>query len=80
MKVKQLIAQLQELDPDLEVLCYTEDNDVLPPNHGFRLFDITEAKMADGTRTRGEDHIPSLKLGKGPHSQPHALIDITSDM
>jgi hypothetical protein len=80
MKVRELIAQLQKLDQQLEVLCYTEDDALLAPKHGFRLLDIVEISVVEGEKLRGDDQIPSLKLGKGPHSQTHAIIEVTSDL
>ena len=79
MKVKELVARLQKLHPEFEVLCYTEDSAVLPPNHGIRLFDIDATSVVEGEVTRGDDQIPSLKLAKGPQSQKLAVIEITSD-
>lgn len=79
MKVREIIAQLQNIDPEIDVLCYTEDKAVLSLGHGFRLFDIEEISVVDGTRIRGEDQIPTMKLGKGPNSQKHSFIEITSD-
>jgi hypothetical protein len=79
MKVRELLAQLNQMDPELEVLCYSEDSAILPPQHGFRLFDIEATSIVEGEKTRGDDQIPSLKLGKGPQSQKHAIIEITSD-
>ena len=79
MKVRELIAQLQKLDQQLEVLCYTEDDSLLAPKHGFRLLDIVATSVVEGDISRGDDHIPSLKLDKGPYSQKHAIIEVTSD-
>lgn len=31
MKVKDLLSKLSTFDPDVEVLCYCEDEGVLPP-------------------------------------------------
>jgi hypothetical protein len=79
MKVADLIAGLRELDPDLEVVCYTEDEAALRPGHGFALFDIQEVTTTEGEMTRGEDQVPSLRLGAGPASQKLAVLDVTSD-
>jgi len=79
MKVKDLIDQLNRIDRDLEVLCYSEDTELLPTGHGFRLFEIEEVRDIQGEKIRGDDHVPSLKIGSGPQSQKHAIIQITSD-
>ena len=79
MKVKDLIDQLNRIDRNLEVLCYTEDTDLLPSGHGFRLFEIEAVQEVQGKKKRGDDQVPSLKIGSGPQSQAHAIIEITSD-
>ena len=79
MKVKELLQQLQDMDPDIDVLCCSEDANMLPPNHGFRLFDIMGTDVMEGEKRRGEDQIASLKLGPGPNSKKLAFIVITSD-
>ena len=79
MKVKELIAKLQKLDQELEVLCYTEDDSLVFQNHGFRLFSIESIKVIEGEKKRGEDQIPTLNLEKGPNSQKYVIIEVTSD-
>lgn len=79
MKVKELLEQLRRFDPELDVLCCSEDEGLLAPNHHFRLLDICSVSTVEGEKVRGEDGIPSMKLGKTPHSQPHAVIDVTVD-
>lgn len=79
MKVKELIEQLKQIDPGLEVLCYSEDSNLLSPKHIFRLLDIVAVSTTDGEAARGNDQIPSLKLGKSSLSQKYAVIEVTSD-
>jgi|GEM_PF-1682600 len=40
MKVKELISELSKHDPELEVICYTEDEQFLQEKHLFRLIEI----------------------------------------
>jgi len=79
MKVRDLLSKLSAFDPERDVLCYCEDEELLPPKHGFRLFEINDVALTEAEKTRCEDGIPSLKLGKTDCSGPHVLIDITSD-
>ena len=79
MKARELIEKLKQQDPNFEVLCYSEDNDLLPPNHGFRLFHIENVTDVEGEMVRIDDQIPYLKFGKSPISQKLAIIEITSD-
>ncbi len=72
MKVEELVAQLNGFDPKLEILCYSEDS-------GFRLLDIQGVSIVEGEKTRGDDQLPSLKLGKTDFSQKHVDIEVTSE-
>lgn len=79
MKVKELIQRLQELDQDIEVLCYSEDDDVLPQNHGFRIFEIIGIDERKAEKIKGKDGIPSLMFSS-PNIKPIAFIDIAADV
>ncbi len=79
MKVKQLVAKLRELDQELDVLCYTEDSDLLPTKHMFKLLEIEDVSESEGERRRGNDQIPTLKFGKSPYSEKFAFINVISD-
>jgi len=79
MKVKELVEKLNQLDPELEVLCYSEDSNLLAFEHLFRLLDIHGVSIVEGEKRRGDDQIPSLKIGHTQHSQKHAVIEVTPD-
>ena len=79
MKVKELVAKLVQLDQELDVLCYSEDEGIVPEGHGFTIFEIVAVTATDAELLRVGDGVPSLKLGKGPSSQRIAVIEVTSD-
>ncbi len=79
MKVRELLTKLNPLDPELDVVCYCEDQGLSSPESGFTLFEINEISVTDGEKTRREDGTPYLKLGKSEGARPHVLIDVTSD-
>lgn len=81
MKVKELKAKLEALDPELEVLGCSEDEELLRPGHGFRLLDIEDVSVTEATKMRCEDRhrTPSLKLGRGPLSQKIVLVGLIAD-
>lgn len=79
MKVKELIAKLSKINQEIDVLCYTEDSDLLPQQHIFRLLEIEDVSESEGERRRGDDQIPTLKFGKSPHSESLAIINVISD-
>ncbi len=79
MKVKDLMEQLKGFDQELEVLCSSEDDDLVASQHIFRLLNIQSVGIVEGEKTRGDDQIPSLKIGKTEFSQKHVVIEVTSD-
>ncbi len=79
MKVKELIAELEKLNPEADVLCYTEDEQFIPDGHIFRLLDIETVSTSKARKRRGEDHIPTLKFGDSELAKDHILIQVLSD-
>lgn len=80
MKVKDLIAQLNKLDPNLDVYCY-EDGSVSIEGGNPGPFDIVgvTAEMATASR-HSETRKPILKFeGAVPGAYPRAIIGITPD-
>lgn len=47
MKVRELQEKLSELDPELEVVCYSEDKKLLVEGRGFILLDIMAGNRSD---------------------------------
>jgi len=80
MKVKDMLSKLRTLNPELDVLCYCEDEGHLPDKHEFRVFEINSVDLTEAEKTRGEDGVASLRLGKTESSSSHVLIEITSDL
>lgn len=80
MKVKDLAAKLSKMKPDLDVICYTEDEDIIPDGHSFRLFEIDDVVCQEAQRKLGKDERATLKLSKGPCSVPLVILEITSDI
>jgi hypothetical protein len=78
MKVRELIQKLRSLDDNLEVVCWTEDEDFVGEDAPFRLFQITSIDVTHGEPTR-IDGVPSMKIGKSQRSIGHVVIDITAD-
>lgn len=77
MKVKELITKLQEVDPEIDVLCYTEDDALLTLERRFMIFEIESTKVGKAERVRDENtQIPSLKIGEGPNQ---FILEVTSD-
>jgi hypothetical protein len=80
MNVRELQQHLTKLDPNLPVLCYTEDANLLGKGMGFRVFEIDGVSVSEAERCRLTDRTPYLKLGKGPASRALAVLEITGDV
>ena len=52
MKVADLVQKLKDLDPGMEVLCYTEDEGLLAKKSLFRLLDIESVEVSEAERLR----------------------------
>ena len=79
MKVRELIRGLSSLDPDLEVLCYTEDERFVAAGTLFRLLKVEAVDVTHGEQVRLDDGTPYLKLGKGSSSAALATLTVTAD-
>jgi hypothetical protein len=78
MKVKELQERLDALDPELEIVCYSEDQDLLAEGRGFVLLNIADLNTTNAERMRLDDGTPYLKLGDGPHSSTIATLEVTT--
>jgi hypothetical protein len=79
MKVKELVAQLQNFDQGVAVICYTEDDIFLVPGHEFRILEINDAQLREAEQMQGKDGIKSLKFVSSKSSKKHVIIDVTTD-
>ena len=75
MKVKELIAQLEQQDPELEVLCFTDDEEILPLDEVFRLFKI---ESVAGSETEEQENKSVSPPGKLPRRENQVTIQITT--
>ena len=79
MKIRELQEQLSKLDPELDVVCYSEDERLLVEGRGFILFDVLAISMTEAERLRLDDEIPYLTLGRSPASEAIATLEVTLD-
>lgn len=77
MKVKELIEKLKTLNPELNILGYTEAEPLLTDEHLFRLLEIDGVGETEGTITQDNDGELHLKIGKGAESLKLAFINLT---
>jgi len=79
MKVRELQKRLSKIDPELDVLRYSEDEKFLVKDRGFILFDILAVSTTEAEQLRLDDGTPYLKFNRGPASEAIATLEITSD-
>jgi RimJ/RimL family protein N-acetyltransferase len=79
MKVADLIAALQRLDPDLEVLCCTEDEAMVPAGKQCALLDIVAASVVDTEWLLGDARLPGVADGASSAPRKFAVLHVTAD-
>lgn len=77
MQVKDLLKHLESLDPELELVCYSEDEELVDTNNGFRLMEIEDISVTDARTHRDGMRNPTLTFGKGELSKKIALAHVT---
>ena len=78
MKVKELQEQLRKFDPELDVVCYSEDKSLSAEGRGFVLFDLLDVRTTNAERLRLGDGTPYLRFKKTKNSDTIAIMEITS--
>ncbi len=82
MKIKDLKKILESVDPELDIIGYTEDSNVLDDGMDFRVFSFeqTDISVQDVETTRLDDQLetPSLLFKKSEYSRKFALLHINS--
>jgi len=79
MKVRELVEKLKNLDGELEVICITEDEELLPKNLLLRLLEITDVVVTEAETYRNNEQVPSLRIVNSPASQKYVVIEVTAD-
>jgi len=79
MKVRELQEALSKLNPELDVVCYSEDETLLVEGRGFILFDVLAASTSKAERLRLKDGTPYLKFSSDAAAAAIATLEITSD-
>jgi hypothetical protein len=79
MKVRELHEHLSKLDPQLDVVCYSEDEKLSVKGRGFILLDVLAVDTIQAERLRLDDGTPYLKFGKSPTASAIATLEVTTD-
>jgi hypothetical protein len=80
MKVRNIQKMLAGLDPELDVVGYTEDEKLLNGRTGFLLLELEDGiTVQDAEHCRLDDNAPYLNFGKSKLSTRVGLLHLTSD-
>lgn len=79
MKVRELIIQLEKLDPNLEVYCYTEDERFATADRPFWVLDLHHVQVVNAVLSRDAHHRPVTKFENSPSARTIVTIDVSSD-
>lgn len=78
MKVKDLIEQLQKLNPNLQVLAACEDEGVVVPGYFVRPFEVTEVSSVSVEINSDDEGRRTMCAVPVEDGQKFAVIEITS--
>ncbi|MFW6118609.1 MAG: hypothetical protein ACOC6R_03855 [Chloroflexota bacterium] len=79
MKVRELQEQLSKLDPELDVMCYSEDKGLLVEGRSLILFDVIAVSRAEAEQLRLANGTLYLRFERGPKSAAIATLEVTSE-
>lgn len=77
--VRDLQERLSELDPDLEVVFYSEDDDLSAYGRKVSVFGVVDITVDDAEIIELESGVPWPKFERGPASSKYVFVEITSD-
>jgi len=76
MKVKELITELQKLDPEQTVLAICEDKDILRKGQLFETFWVESASAVRAEASRVDIGEVAFKFGEYPETREHVFIHL----
>ena len=80
MKVKELIAALASLNPELEVYAYCEDEFMDSSKAGFAFYSVHSADKTKAVLSRDSNGKPQFDFGDGQTGRELAIISLFTDL
>ncbi|PCJ93555.1 MAG: hypothetical protein COA46_00460 [Porticoccaceae bacterium] len=80
MKVKDLVSKLEKLNPEMDLLCFSESEDLTPKGYFFRVMEIVDVTESNAEASRDESGVVSVKFEQTGISKKYAAIELTSDI
>ena len=79
MKVKELITELQKLNPNQEVYAYVEDEFMDAKKNAFGFFSVDGVGETKATLSRDGQRKPQISFGDGQSGQQLAIVSLIAD-
>ena len=79
MKVKDLVASLQKLDPNLDVYAYCEDEFMDSSKPGFAFYMVDSVDQTRAVLSRDDARKPQVTFGDDKHAQSIAIVSFIAD-
>lgn len=79
MNVRELQEALSKFDPELDVFCLSEDEQLLKQGRFFVVFDIVHLQETSGGFVRLSDGTPYIELGKEHGLKSIVTLNVTTD-
>jgi len=79
MKVRELKEKISKLNPEMDIVFYSEDEKLPDKDYGLIFFDLLAVETTEAERIRLNDGTPYLKFGKSSSSTTIATLEVTSN-
>lgn len=79
MKVRELQEELSKLNPESEIICYSEDERFADDKRGFLLLDISAVGEIQAEKIRLDDGTPYLKFSNEHPAVEIGVLNVTVD-
>ncbi len=79
MKVKELMAALESLNPELEVYAYCEDEFIDSSKAGFAFYSVDGVDKTKAILTRDSNRKPQIDFGDGESGRELAIVSLIAD-
>ncbi len=76
MKVKELIAELEKLNPEQTVYAYCEDEELVGNKKAFEVFMLESVTAEHFSGSRDKDDMPVMVFGHGPNSTQQVFLNL----
>lgn len=79
MRIGDLVAELSKLDPNMEVICSTDDP-VIVGGREWYAFDPQDVSVVDAIAQRDDEGVVHFRYEKGELSRRIAVINLAPDL